>query len=216
MLPSGNRRGNRIVGTIPMKPASQAKSRLSSVLDPEQRAILSLNMFERVLEAAVASSLSDVVVLGGDSEIRAITENANAAWQPDEGRGLNGELSAQVDANSATGAASVYIPGDLPLLTAADLDQALEISERGMLLTMCPAIGDGGTNGLVIPAQSPFQIQLGTDSFNRHKTSAELLRLPYAVVEARGFGLDLDTSEDLAELERMEPGMLERMLRPGD
>ena len=216
MLPSGNRRDTRIVGIIPMKPASQAKSRLSSALDPEQRAILSLNMLETVLEAAVASTLNEVVVLGGDSEIRAIAEKSSARWLPDQGRGLNGELSAQVQANSASGAASLYIPGDLALLTAAEVDQALEISECGTLLTMCPAIGDGGTNGLVIPAQSLFQIQLGADSFNRHRTSAERLGLPYAVVEVRGFGLDLDTAEDLAELQRMEPGVLERMLRPGD
>jgi len=216
MLPSGSHRDSRIIGIIPMKPASQAKSRLSSVLEPEQRAILSLNMFQIVLEAAVASSLNEVVILGGDCDIRAIAKNSSARWLPDEGRGLNGELTAQVRANSASGAASMYVPGDLALLTAVEIDQALEISEGGTLLTMCPAIGDGGTNGLVIPAQSPFQIQLGTDSFNRHKASAARLSLPYGVVEARGFGLDLDTAEDLLALQRMEPGTLERMLRRGD
>ena len=199
-----------------MKPVSKAKSRLASVLDPQQRATLSLNMLERVVEAAVSSSLSEVIVLGGDSAIQAISESRGVGWRPDGGRGLNGELSAQAQANSETEAASVYIPGDLALLTTADLEQALERSDCGRLLTMCPAVGDGGTNGLVIPARSPFQIQLGADSFNRHKNAAERLGLPYAIVETRGFGLDLDTADDLAELQRLEPGALERMLLPGD
>ena len=110
----------------------------------------------------------------------------------------------------------MYIPGDLPLLTTADVEQALDSSKFGSLLTICPAVGDGGTNGLVVPAQSPFQIQLGTDSFYRHTTSAEQLGLPFAIVETQGFGLDLDTSGDLAELRRITPGTFERILRPGD
>jgi 2-phospho-L-lactate guanylyltransferase len=173
-------------------------------------------MLNIVVRAAIASSLDEVVVVGGDSEIREIAERWKADWRPDEGRGLNGELLAQIEANSISGAASVYIPADLVLLTSEDIDQALESSKHGTLLTMCPALGDGGTNGLVIPARSPFQIQLGTDSFNKHKAFADSLSLPYSVVETRGFGLDLDTSEDLETLQRMEPGLLERMLRSGE
>jgi 2-phospho-L-lactate guanylyltransferase len=173
-------------------------------------------MLNIVVRAAVTSSLDEVVVLGGDSEIRGIAERQNAEWRPDEGRGLNGELSAQIEANSTSGSASVYIPADLVLLTSDDIDQALHSSKHGTLLTMCPALGDGGTNGLVIPARSPFQIQLGTDSFNKHTASADSLGLPYSIVDIRGFGLDLDTAEDLETLQRMEPGLLERMLQSGE
>jgi 2-phospho-L-lactate guanylyltransferase len=199
-----------------MKPASQSKSRLASALNTEERAILSINMLHNVVRAAVESSLDRVIVLGGDCEIREIAKKRGANWRPDEGRGLNGELSAQIEANSTSGAASVYIPADLVLLKSEDVDQALESSMNGTLLTMCPALGDGGTNGLVIPAASPFQLQLGTDSFNKHKAFAGSLSLPYSVVETPGFGLDLDTAEDLEVLRRTEPGVLERMLQPGE
>ena len=199
-----------------MKPAAQAKTRLAPSLDPDQRATLTWNMLKIVLHAATSSSLIDVVVVGGDSEIRVIAEAGNSNWRPDKGRGLNGELSAQVQINSSNSAASMYIPGDLPLLTTADVEQALDSSKFGSLLTICPAVGDGGTNGLVVPAQSPFRIQLGTDSFYRHTTSAEQGGLPFAIVETQGFGLDLDTSGDLAELRRIAPGVFERILRPGD
>ncbi|MDP6451872.1 MAG: 2-phospho-L-lactate guanylyltransferase [SAR202 cluster bacterium] len=215
-MPSGNLHSNSIIGIIPMKPAAQAKTRLASVLEPSQRATISLNMLEVVAEAAVSCSLSKVIVLGGDSAIHAAAEKWGAEWIADKGRGLNAEVSAQIESNSTSGAGSMYLPGDLALLTSTDVDQALNASERGTLLTMCPAVGDGGTNGLVIPAQSQFQIQLGTDSFNRHKNSADRLGLPYAIVETRGFGLDLDTASDLDELQRMAPGALERLLRPGD
>ena len=106
----------------------------------------------------------------------------------------------------------MYIPGDLALLTTKEVNDAIVASRYGTLITIRPAFGDGGTNGLIVPSQSPMRLQLGSDSFDKHKAFADGLELPYAVVKARGFGLDLDIPDDLEELQRIEPGCLKQLL----
>jgi len=193
-----------------MKSLAESKSRLAPTLDSRQRAALSLGLLDLVLSAAVASSLDRVIVLGGDEDVRSMASGRGAEWMSDTGGGLNRELIAALGRLSAAGMASVYIPGDLPLLTASDIEALIETSRGGELLTLCPATGDSGTNGLVVPANSPFRPTLGKDSFARHLRAAE--GLPHAVCHAPGFGLDLDSMADLEACERLQPGFTERML----
>ena len=199
-----------LAAVIPMKSLAESKSRLAPTLDSRQRAALSLGLLDLVLSAAVASSLDRVIVLGGDEDVRSMASGRGAEWMSDTGGGLNRELIAALGRLSAAGMASVYIPGDLPLLTASDVEALIETSRGGELLTLCPAAEDAGTNGLVVPANSPFRPTLGQDSFARHLRAAE--GLPHAVCHAPGFGLDLDSMADLEACERLQPGFTERML----
>ena len=193
-----------------MKSLSESKSRLAPALDSRQRASLSLNLLDVVLSAAVSSSLDRVIVLGGDEDVRSLASGRGAEWMLDSGGGLNEELGAVMGQLSAAGFASIYIPGDLPLLAGSDIETVVETSEGGELLTLCPAAEDGGTNGLVVPATRPFRPMLGKDSFARHLRAAEAL--PHAVCRTPGFGLDLDSVADLEACERLQPGFIERML----
>jgi 2-phospho-L-lactate guanylyltransferase len=199
-----------LAAVIPMKSLAASKSRLAPTLDSRQRAALSLGLLDLVLSAAVASSLDRVIVLGGDEDVRSMASGRGAEWMSDSGGGLNRELSAALGRLSAASIASVYIPGDLPLLTGSDIEALIETSRGGELLTLCPAAEDAGTNGLVVPANSPFRPTLGQDSFARHLRAAQ--GLPHAVCHAPGFGLDLDSMADLEACERLQPGFIERML----
>lgn len=199
-----------------MKPAVSAKSRLSAILNSSERVKLSIRMFERVLRAATASLLADVIVVGGDSAMRTKARSEGAIWKNDKGRGLNDEVFAQVEENAKAGSASMYIPGDLVLLTTKEVNKAIKGSNYGSVMTICPAFGDGGTNGLIIPSKSPMRLQLGPDSFAKHKALADSLDLPYEILKIHGFGLDLDIPDDLKKLQRKEPGCLNRLLYLGE
>ena len=213
-MPDGKRHspGIKLAALIPMKPLAESKSRLAPTLDSRQRASLSLNLLDLVLNAAVTSSLGRVIVLGGDGEVRSLAASRGAEWMADGGGGLNNELSAALALLSAAGMASVYIPGDLPLLTRSDIECVIETSQGGELLTLCPAVEDAGTNGLVVPAGSSFQPKLGHDSFASHLRAAEVAGLPHAVCNTPGFGLDVDSVADLEACEQIQPGFIERML----
>ena len=208
----GDSPGIKLAAVIPMKSLAESKSRLAPLLDPRQRASLSLNLLDLVLNAAVTSSLDRVIVLGGDEDVRSMASGRGVEWMSDSGGGLNQELSAALGRLSAASIASVYIPGDLPLLTASDVEALIETSRGGELLTLCPAAEDAGTNGLVVPPSSPFRPTLGQDSFTRHLRAAEVAGLPHAVCNTPGFGLDLDSMADLEACERLQPGFIERML----
>jgi|TARA_Y100000310_G_scaffold279486_1_gene298618 2-phospho-L-lactate guanylyltransferase len=206
---------SKLAAVVPMKPLHESKSRLSDELSEPERAALSLNLFRIVLAAATASKLGRVIVLGGDNDVRLLAEGFGAEWTADVNRGLNAELGVAFDELSTTGWASMYLPGDLPLITATDIDAAIDASRNGTLLAMCPATRDGGTNGLIVPSRSPFRPELGEDSFARHKKAALSAGLPFATCDALGFSLDLDTIDDLLACERIEPGFRMRILTPG-
>ncbi|MDP7225383.1 MAG: 2-phospho-L-lactate guanylyltransferase [SAR202 cluster bacterium] len=213
-MPPSDPAGNmpRLAAVVPMKPPRESKSRLSDELTEDERISLSMNLLRIVLAATSASNLGRVLVLGGDADVQQLAKDAGAEWTADGDRGLNEELSAAFDDLASNGWSSMYIPADLPMITPEDIDSAITASRDGLLLAMCPATRDGGTNGLIIPSDSDFRPALGRDSFARHRKAALTAGLPFATCDALGFSIDLDTIDDLLACERIEPGFRERML----
>ena len=200
-----------IVAVVPMKPLNRSKTRLASVLSEQQRADLSLSMFSRVIAAANAA-LGIVWVVGGDDAVRHTAERLGALWREDPGRDLNDSLSIAFDEACKKGLSPIYLPADLPFVTAADIEKVVQASSGGETLTLSPAQQDGGTNAMLVPRCLPFPPLLGKDSFSLHKRQATSQGIPYAVCLSEGLGLDLDTPDDLALCDKIQPGFASRMM----
>ena len=200
-----------IVAVVPMKPLNRSKTRLASVLSEQQRADLSLSMFSRVIAAANAA-LGIVWVVGGDDAVRHTAERLGALWREDPGRDLNDSLSIAFDEACKKGLSPIYLPADLPFVTAADIHRIVQASGNGKTLTLSPAQQDGGTNAMLIPQCLSFPPLLGKDSFSLHKRQATSRGIPYAVCLSEGLGLDLDTPDDLALCDEIQPGFLATMM----
>lgn len=200
-----------IVAIVPMKPLQRAKTRLSDALTPSERAAVSLGMLRRVIAAAQASSLSGVWVIGGDAVVKRAAERAGAKWRKDCGDDLNDSLTIAMQQAFKRGNAALYLPADLPFVTACDVNVLLDASCDGAALAFAPAKRDGGTNAMLIPCGSPFRPALGKRSFCRHKAQAQRLGIAFAVCESDGFGIDLDTPADLAVCAAAEPGFVENL-----
>ena len=200
-----------IVAVVPMKPLNRSKTRLASVLSEQQRADLSLSMFSRVIAAANAA-LGIVWVVGGDDAVRHTAERLGALWREDPGRDLNDSLSIAFDEACKKGLSPIYLPADLPFVTAADIEKVVQASGGGETLTLSPAQQDGGTNAMLVPRCLPFPPVLGKDSFSLHKRQATLQGIPYAVCLSEGLALDLDTPDDLALCDKIQPGFASRMM----
>ena len=196
-----------VAAVVPMKPLAQSKTRLSAALTPERRADLSLAMLRSVLRVLRRSRMGRLIVVGGDRRVRAAARETGAAWRPDKFGDLNAALAAAFRALRAAGLPAAYIPADLPLLAAADVDALLDASEDGAALTLCPA-HDGGTNAIVVPPSAAFEPLLGIGSFRRHKIRARKLGLKPRVARIPGFERDLDTIEDLRICLRARPPRL--------
>ncbi len=196
-----------------MKPLSQSKTRLSGVLPQQERADLSLAMFSRVV-AAAHEAIGVVWVIGGDASVRETSIRIGADWYEDPGSDLNESLSFALDRACMDSASAIYLPADLPFVTDADIRKIARASNGGETLTLSPAQQDGGTNAMLIPGCLHFPPLLGKDSFARHERQAASLDIPYTVCLSDGLALDLDTPEDLALCDRLQPGFLSRMIAP--
>ena len=194
-----------IVAIVPMKPLSQSKTRLMKVLSEQGRAELSLAMFRRVVSAA-KEALGTVWVVGGDDAVRKTAESLGAVWYEDPGKDLNDSLSFALDMACKNDLSAIYLPADLPFVSAADVEKVVQASGNGETLTLSPAQQDGGTNAMLVPKCVTFPPVLGRDSFRRHKQQASQLGIPYTVCLSEGLVLDLDTPDDLALCEKRQPG----------
>ena len=203
-----------IVAVVPMKPLSQSKTRLMDVLSEQERAELSLAMFGRVVSAA-REALSVVWVVGGDDAVRKTAESLGAAWHEDPSNDLNDSLSFALDMACKNDLSAIYLPADLPFVSAADVEKVVQASRNGETLTLSPAQQDGGTNAMLVPKCVTFPPVLGNDSFRRHKQQATQLGIPYTVCLSKGLGLDLDTPDDLAMCEKRQPGFSTMMVSGG-
>ena len=200
-----------IVAIVPMKPLQRAKTRLADALTPSERAAVSLGMLRCVIAAAQASSLSGVWVIGGDAVVKQAAERAGAKWCKDCGGNLNESIAIAMRQAFNCGKAALYLPADLPFVTACDVNALIRASIDGVALAFAPAKRDGGTNAMLIPCGSPFRPALGKRSFCRHKAQAQRLGITFAVCESDGFGIDLDTPADLAVCAAAEPGFVDNL-----
>ena len=200
-----------IVAVVPMKPLNRSKTRLAEVLSQQERAEISLAMFSRVVGAA-REALGAVWVVGGDDSVRLAAEGLGADWREDPGSDLNDSLSIAFDEACKKGLSPIYLPADLPFVTAADIHRIVQASGNGKTLTLSPAQQDGGTNAMLIPQCLSFPPLLGKDSFSLHKRQATSRGIPYAVCLSEGLGLDLDTPDDLALCDEIQPGFLATMM----
>ena len=200
-----------IVAVVPMKPLRQSKTRLAGVLSQPERADLSLAMFGRVV-AAAQGALGAVWVVGGDDAVHETAERLGAVWHEDPGNDLNESLTFALDKACKNEMSAIYLPADLPFVTAADINKIVQASGEGETLTLSPAQQDGGTNAMLIPKCLSFPPMLGKDSFRRHKRQAQSLGIPYAVCLSEGLALDLDTPGDLALCDKRQPGFVSEMI----
>ena len=196
------------MATVPMKALAESKTRLSEHLCPARRAALSLSMLSWVLSALRESRVSRVVVIGGDARVREVSEREGAEWMVDEFLDLNRAIGHVFNMVWREGRSAIYVPADLPLLTASDVDGMIEASEDGRFLTMCRA-HDGGTNGLIAPADAGFEPRFGSDSFRKHKGLAEELGIVVREHRSEGFYRDVDTISDLKHCIERRPPCLE-------
>jgi 2-phospho-L-lactate guanylyltransferase len=127
------------------------------------------------------------VVTGADDVAR-WCETRGVRLLPDPGRGLDAAVAAGV--SGATGSWLVA-HGDLPLITADDLEGIAQAADSGT--TVLAPSRDGGTN--LIAGTAPIRFAYGPGSFVRHLAAA---RAPRWVLVRPGLAIELDTAADLA------------------
>jgi 2-phospho-L-lactate guanylyltransferase len=116
------------------------------------------------------------------------------------GRGETGAVELAVKVCRERGASALaVIPGDIPLLTAADVDVVLQHG-RHYDVVIVPSWDSRGTNAVLLRPPDALQLRFGSWSFFPHVKQAKRKGLSYKVVRLPRVALDVDTPDDLARL----------------
>jgi 2-phospho-L-lactate guanylyltransferase len=180
-----------------------AKTRLAAVLPrAEDRARLARAMLADVLAACRAAGLAGSLVVTDTGAGWSTAWNWSARPLLDPLGGLNAAVSAGLAVAGRLGArTALVLPGDVPLVSAADLSDVLAAAgDQARALVVVPDHTGDGTNALV--ARPP---DLVTPAYGPGSAAAHLAQLAGAVrYECASLALDIDTPDQLARLLDLE------------
>jgi 2-phospho-L-lactate guanylyltransferase len=182
---------------VPVKSFAVAKGRLASALGDRERGELARRCAEAVIAAAAPAA---VYVVCTDEDTARWAGGLGAHVVNQSSPGLNGAVHDGWMRARADGADHILVAhADLPLATSfAHIPVPGEV-------TLVPDRHDDGTNVLSMPADTDFVLHYGPGSFVAHLEEANTRGLPHHVLRDDALALDLDTADDLIELERRDP-----------
>lgn len=185
---------------VPVKRFDRAKSRLAGVFTPSERAALAKAMLGDVLEQLLcARSLSGVVVVTDDADACAMAAEFGFETEADPREdGVNDAVLRGVGYARARGASAIVVaPGDIPFVTARELE-AVVSALASASVALAPAARDGGTNILGLAPPDAISPAFGENSFARHHAAAKALGAEAFVLALPGASRDIDVAADLA------------------
>jgi 2-phospho-L-lactate guanylyltransferase len=187
---------------IPVKILANAKQRMAAVLDQPSRTELAHAMLHDVLESvgtwvqrpAVSLVTTDPFALDLARKFDfEIIPDANNRSETDAI-----EMATQVCISRKIDF-TLVIPGDIPLLTAPELDNVLHAAPpQGSVLI--PAADGRGTNAALRRPPGLFPLRFGNDSFKPHLAAAQATQKPCVVLSLPGIALDVDNPAELHQL----------------
>ena len=188
---------------IPVKDLTNAKTRLSSLLTPDQRKTLAHTMLEGTLDQIarvktrvsrfMVTSYEPAKILAGQFGLEVIEENEQISE------------SDSVDRASAilekAGFDLVFrVPLDLPVLDSLDLDAVLSLGESGKKVVLVPSLSGTGTNGILRNPPTLFPSRFGSGSLEKHLNLARERTASIEICNAKSMALDIDDPADLKTL----------------
>lgn len=188
---------------VPVKRLHGAKQRLAGMLTPQQRTELARAMIKDVCHALseVPSRPPVALVTGDEYGIRLARQCGFDTIHDDDNLGETEAIAMATDEAEKRGAEfTLVIPGDIPLVTAAEIAAVIDAApEKGAVLV--PAADGRGTNAILRRPANLIACRFGNDSFLPHRAAARATKLPVIVLDdLPGIALDIDRPEDLNEL----------------
>lgn len=215
MSGAANARG--LWALIPIKRFDQAKSRLSPLFGPAERAMLAQAMLGDVLEAiGGATVFSGILAVTGDAQAAARAREVGAAVLDDpHDAGINDAVRLGIGWLSRRGADAVaVVPADIPFTTADELDAVAAALGAGDAV-LVPATRDAGTNVLAMAPPDLLPPRFGPGSFARHSEAALAAGVKPTVLSLPGAGRDIDVAGDLVDIVASDGGRRTRALLAG-
>lgn len=194
----------KIAAVIPMKNLNFAKSRLSTILTRQQRKNLIFFLLDITIKTLKESRLiTEIIVVSSDKTIEKFSfENSLKFIKEYSDSGVNNAviladrycINNNIDAN-------IVVPHDLPFISAKEIDQICNISEKySKCIILCPSKRFDGTNILFRKPPNVIKTFYDDNSYMNHLKEAQKHNIPIESLELDNLMFDIDTREDLIEL----------------
>ena len=159
---------------VPVKHTAQAKQRPAKLLSLDLRQELALAMLEDVLQAlGVAPHLAGIVIVTVDAQARKLASRCGAeTWTCGAEDGHTGAVTAAARRLAANHAIMLTIPGDVPLVSAADIARLVAAHSAEPAFTIVPARDERGSNAILCSPADRVPLRSGNDSFFPHLAAA--------------------------------------------
>lgn len=187
---------------IPVKSLTTAKSRLSSSFTQHQREQLVLDMLYHVLSVLLDSELFEKVsVVSSDKHVLEKAYLWGAQAVVEEYHGHNQALHAAALKEMSEGVTTLLtISADLPLLTTQEIRCFYEQSLQHDVV-LAPSRDGTGTNAIMVHPPLAVPYVFGIGSLQSYVEAAKQKHLSYSKFHSVGLALDIDTIDDLDEVE---------------
>lgn len=195
----------KATAVVPIKRFGAAKQRLGERLNEPERAGLAMASFADSLDAICGCpAIERVIVVTGEAKAE-----RHALWRAkrtsvpieviqdpaDKGHSEAAAIGAE-RARSLGATAAAMLPGDCPLLDAAELSDAIDPLQPGSVFVVPDRHGTG-TNALILSPPNAIGPSFGPGSCERHLELATKHGVAATRLEIPSLALDLDTPEDL-------------------
>ncbi|GAA5819372.1 MAG: 2-phospho-L-lactate guanylyltransferase [Methanobrevibacter sp. CfCl-M3] len=188
---------DEIYAIIPVSKFSDAKTRLSPFLSPEERENLLKAMLKDVT-SVLKKYVDEIIIISGDPDVLDYGKNLGAlTLVEDENSNLNLALKQAMEWTKNKASKVIIIPSDLPLIAESDIYTLINHGKSQNFI-IAPSRG-GGTNILIIPPLA-IETKYGEDSFRKHVAEAIANKLPPLVYDSFFLSLDVNIAEDLGEI----------------
>lgn len=188
----------RVFALVPVKSLDQGKSRLSSIMDVEERKRLNAFLMRHTFDLVAAfPGKSYTIVISADTAVAAEADARGIAYVEDEERHLNAALAQATRTAMAKGAeAIIVLPVDLPLATSADLRGIVPQNGPSKVCVIVPDRYRSGTNLLYLAPAREDLYRFGPGSFHRHREAAASGGFWTIVIDHPTLSLDIDEPSD--------------------
>jgi 2-phospho-L-lactate/phosphoenolpyruvate guanylyltransferase len=192
---------------VPVKERVSAKERLAPMLRPEVRQALALAMLQDVLAALTATrGIAGLLVVTVDPEASRLA--ASYGGRVTELGARDGHTGAVVAAAKLLGAKGctgiLTLPGDIPLVTPAEIERVLEAHLPAPSFTLVPSHDERGSNAIACSPPDAVPLRFGEDSFFPHLQAAKARGIRPNVLHLPGIALDIDNPEDVLSFLRTQ------------
>lgn len=185
---------------VPVKELRKSKQRLASALQPDEREGLVLAMLQDVFTAIRDISVFDgILVVSRSPKVRELArEFGYETFVDSEGADYS---QAVTEANRYLNdrnqpQSTLALPGDVPRITAEDIQQIISHHDR---VTLVPNESGEGTNAVLASPPNVITYHFGEQSLRKHTEAARFAGLTPSVVRNSNIAKDIDDPRDLVQ-----------------